>query len=464
MPGAAGRMCEACAYGYWNYGPTGCSKCDCEADLSMGTVCDVHTGQCHCQEGATGPRCDQCALHYLRIPTYGCRLCDECVHSLTHDLDNLGGSVDLLNRTINNVSTTALTGARLKRIENNIIDLKPLAVDHIDLASNLGIENLNGDANRVIDDIASIAIRANRSVDMLQSISSTLVDIIDSTNIFSLDAFDHVEAAATVVDSMKNLAFSLGKDSSAVDRQKWLMDSTALLEHMRHLTSDEETRIKAQKADAASEQLLGRMQERKNQGKALNKKYGSVKERMSSLINNATEYKSLIYLVASSVANVVQKLNNSKLQYMQSLLDGTKAGEAKIRETLEMINLLNTASKASIESLKHTNRTYDELLGRIQGIFDRMGAKNGRHRHRRLHNANKAEYTRKSEVLASESARLSALFGTTRNEAKNALEAANGYKELAELLQKARNMARQASGNARETHQFRDDGMVKNYS
>lgn len=48
-------------------------ECDCEADLSMGTVCDVRTGQCHCQEGATGARCDQCLQSYLRIPTYGCR-------------------------------------------------------------------------------------------------------------------------------------------------------------------------------------------------------------------------------------------------------------------------------------------------------------------------------------------------------------------------------------------------------
>lgn len=48
-------------------------ECDCEADLSMGTVCDVRTGQCHCQEGATGARCDQCLQSYLRIPTFGCR-------------------------------------------------------------------------------------------------------------------------------------------------------------------------------------------------------------------------------------------------------------------------------------------------------------------------------------------------------------------------------------------------------
>jgi len=82
MPGAAGQFCERCDHGFWHYSSQGCQKCDCEADLSMGTVCDVNTGQCHCQEGATGSRCDKCLTNYLRVPGYGCRLCDECVYAL----------------------------------------------------------------------------------------------------------------------------------------------------------------------------------------------------------------------------------------------------------------------------------------------------------------------------------------------------------------------------------------------
>lgn len=82
MPGAAGQFCDRCDHGFWHYSPQGCQKCDCEADLSMGTVCDVNTGQCHCQEGATGSRCDKCLPNYLRVPGFGCRLCDECVYAL----------------------------------------------------------------------------------------------------------------------------------------------------------------------------------------------------------------------------------------------------------------------------------------------------------------------------------------------------------------------------------------------
>lgn len=51
-------------------------------------------------------------------------MCDECVHSVMHDLDRLADAVDFVNKTINNISTAALTGTRLKRIRKKIDDAK----------------------------------------------------------------------------------------------------------------------------------------------------------------------------------------------------------------------------------------------------------------------------------------------------------------------------------------------------
>lgn len=97
-------------------------ECDCEADLSLGTVCDVNTGQCHCQQGASGPRCDSCIETYLKVPKFGCRFCDECVFALNKELDTFDVSVNTLDSILNNVSGVALTGARLKRIQKNIFE------------------------------------------------------------------------------------------------------------------------------------------------------------------------------------------------------------------------------------------------------------------------------------------------------------------------------------------------------
>lgn len=45
-------------------------------------------------------------------------------------------------------------------------------------------------------------------------------------------------------------------------------------------------------------------------------------------------------------------------------------------------------------------------------------------------------------------------------EAKNAVTAANGYKELMEHLKKARNMTNQASLNAEQAKKFHEEGAV----
>lgn len=50
---------------------------------------------------------------------------------------------------------------------------------------------------------------------------------------FSADVFDRVEVSAWVVESVRNLVHALGKDSNAVDRQKWLAESSALLDEIR---------------------------------------------------------------------------------------------------------------------------------------------------------------------------------------------------------------------------------------
>lgn len=51
-------------------------------------------------------------------------MCDECIHSVMHDLDRLDANVAFVNATVGNISTTALTGTRLRRIRMKIDNLK----------------------------------------------------------------------------------------------------------------------------------------------------------------------------------------------------------------------------------------------------------------------------------------------------------------------------------------------------
>ncbi|VDK65110.1 unnamed protein product [Cylicostephanus goldi] len=124
----------------------------------MGTVCDVRTGQCHCQEGATGARCDQCIQSYLRIPTYGCRRCDECVHHLVADVDRFGYDVEHLNQSISNISSATVVGARLSRNSKNVAKFAEMA----ELLSGSEYNNFVGDARGTLSNMSLLFNSAER--------------------------------------------------------------------------------------------------------------------------------------------------------------------------------------------------------------------------------------------------------------------------------------------------------------
>lgn len=81
-PGVVGRRCDACATGYYGFGPAGCQACQCSPDGALSALCEGTSGQCLCRTGAFGLRCDHCQRGQWGFPN--CRPCvcngraDEC--------------------------------------------------------------------------------------------------------------------------------------------------------------------------------------------------------------------------------------------------------------------------------------------------------------------------------------------------------------------------------------------------
>ena len=60
-------------YGYWNLASgQGCQKCNCDPMGSIGSACDVSSGQCECLPGVGGLKCDACLAGYWGFSTSGC--------------------------------------------------------------------------------------------------------------------------------------------------------------------------------------------------------------------------------------------------------------------------------------------------------------------------------------------------------------------------------------------------------
>ncbi|VDM41094.1 unnamed protein product [Toxocara canis] len=448
MPGAIGLHCEACEYGYWNYGPFGCKKCDCEADLSLGTVCDVRTGQCHCQEGATGPRCDQCLPGYLRIPTYAC---DECVHSLNADADALLISIGMVNTSIGNVSTTALTGARLKRVETDMNALR----DAIGPGTDIGIENLSGDVSARKTATNAVVIRANRSLDSLDTARVKLESIVDRTNKAAADAFDRVEVSTWVVNSLKNLASALTKGSSELDRQRWTNEAKMLLDRIRNTSESTESLEAVTKAYATATQTLVRLEERKNQSASQLTKCADAAKKAVLLAQYAVDYGVHLQNISNTVRDILARSNEKSLFGVKSLADGIEKDEQAIHAAIDEVEKINRSTEELTDEVTTLKKEIGNILNELNytvTIFEEQVS--GRRLFKRSFNVDKEAYTNRAHQLQAEAARLSGMFGAARLEAENAVEAANAYKELLKVLKEARAFAQNASANAHEAREF----------
>ncbi|XP_068129732.1 laminin subunit beta-4 [Hyperolius riggenbachi] len=71
---AYGPKCELCLPGYFGSGRhRNCTKCDCDVDGSINSLCDQVTGQCTCRSDIQGHRCDSCLPGYYKFPK--CKPC-----------------------------------------------------------------------------------------------------------------------------------------------------------------------------------------------------------------------------------------------------------------------------------------------------------------------------------------------------------------------------------------------------
>ncbi|XP_053314949.1 laminin subunit alpha-2 isoform X2 [Spea bombifrons] len=74
QPGVAGKKCDHCGRGFYNFQEGGCTPCDCP---HVGNNCDADTGHCVCPTNTIGEQCDKCAPnHWGYSIITGCKACN----------------------------------------------------------------------------------------------------------------------------------------------------------------------------------------------------------------------------------------------------------------------------------------------------------------------------------------------------------------------------------------------------
>uniref|UniRef100_A0A1I7XHB3 Laminin EGF-like domain-containing protein n=1 Tax=Heterorhabditis bacteriophora TaxID=37862 RepID=A0A1I7XHB3_HETBA len=420
-PGAAGQRCQHCEHGYWDYGEHGCRKCDCEADLSMGTVCDVMTGQCHCQEGATGSRCDQCQPSYLRIPIFGCRRCDECVHHLMKDVSSLNYNINILNTSISNISSATIVGARLSRNRKNMFKYNALL--NLLSVSDEEYGNFLGDARAVLFNKSLIFNIANRFVCI--EVSAGLI----------------FKIASEIVNSIKNLALSIGSHSSVLTiGPKWIEDAEHILRDLESVSADN---IPELVEDLPKKIDILQISLKENMDKM---------DKQKSIIRDTEEkHLELVdYLINSQKLLNVSKLRSDE-SYQATRNLSTFKLEGLVKALSDDIDKLieeqKSASDIQLQVFNLTELTKDfiETIGnsRVSLVETRaeLGETMETRREKKEAPINLSIIVAKAADLEDEAARLNRTFGTARVESQNAVDAALAYKNLTDSLNNARTKA-----------------------
>lgn len=78
--GVTGDKCDRCQANYYNFGDTGCDRCDCleAGSLDNAPSCNPETGACLCKDNVEGRRCRECKPGFFNMDRdnkFGCTPC-----------------------------------------------------------------------------------------------------------------------------------------------------------------------------------------------------------------------------------------------------------------------------------------------------------------------------------------------------------------------------------------------------
>ncbi|XP_004635889.1 laminin subunit alpha-1 [Octodon degus] len=89
VPGVAGRRCDRCSHGFYAFQDGGCTPCNCAHTQDS---CDPESGECICAPHTQVPKCQECeAEHWGWDAELGCQACN-CSHE-----GSIGSQCDLLS-------------------------------------------------------------------------------------------------------------------------------------------------------------------------------------------------------------------------------------------------------------------------------------------------------------------------------------------------------------------------------
>lgn len=347
-PGAGGRYCERCLPGYWNYGPSGCQKCDCESGF-----CDMHTGDCLAESSTV----NLCNIS-----------CDDCIWHLIGDLRLSNKTLDRLKVGVLNISTGAAANDRLKYYNYTAHRLQTQYQVWRNKSSAVQdqTEELREATDAVVLDI--------RQLGKSESVVKILGDMLDN------DTLETVTQAEQLRTNLIDLnirieemihdweLYGVQQDVDPEEVRQSTEEAQEMVTWMRKLDLSPREPVATDESTEAHD-LLRRIRQLEKKLMTTDSRLPSVREILSRFSGRLSDAQGFLLKAASSVQETEDKNRASVLKFQrhETKQQSLTEGHATVNDTLE----------AAQDFLTETERTVAEVDAFVQNVTEYHAAIDG---------------------------------------------------------------------------------------
>ncbi|KAG9347438.1 hypothetical protein JZ751_005005 [Albula glossodonta] len=317
-PGAGGRYCERCEPGHWNYGPSGCQKCDCAGP------CDMHTGECLSESSVTS-QVNVCNIS-----------CDECIWYLIGDIRQSNKTLDNLKLSVINISTGAAANDRLKYYNYTA---QRLQVQFVGWRSKSAVMREQTDG---LEEATTALLSDMNNLGKKESTVKALGKTLDEDTLQSLNLADELATNLTnlnvLIEDMINdwELYSVHQDIDPEVVRRSTAEAENMVNKMRKVDLTPKEPI-ATDESAEAHDILRRVRQMEKKLISTEGRLSPVQDTLSQFSNKLSDAQDLLHIAVNTIrqAEAKNKANLVKFQRSETLIQQQMDEYRDVNSTLQ---------------------------------------------------------------------------------------------------------------------------------
>ncbi|XP_047662931.1 laminin subunit alpha-5 isoform X3 [Tachysurus fulvidraco] len=454
-PGVNGPNCRQCAPGYWDYGPNGCKKCECNSGH-----CDPRTGECRCPDTLTGRQCDRCIDEHSIIVTNGadvhCEPCDSCVRVLLQDLDTVSNYFQSVDEQLKNINASSLSWAQLRNLNASVMDVANSIEKYNSTLddSRMDTDALEQELQTTDSDISELQKKVLLSVgkgEKLKNNTQATYKRAQSLLDFIGGSMKDIEA---ILELVNRAAQNNSQDVEENDLSQKLAEVAAMLKDMRFQSTHYQRSLAQNELTEAKkvlERVKGVMAER---NVANQDTLTSIREKLDQFNNELMKLRDSLNDAVTNitVASDNNSINQKKLEDYKQKLKTLKSKWKEVEDTVHMAEEEVAQVNDMLSMLQDAKEVYEHLSAQLDGAKQQLTNKVQNFTFSSSKSPLVEAAEKHAELLDQLAKNLSSVISNTNQDSfiQRALNASRSYTKIIESVREAETLTKEANTDAME--------------